>query len=101
MLWATGTDGGENLDLSLLRSLCERTFTYRNGHAWPPSADTISTALDEAYRVALEEARSEPDLAVAAATRADDTPTLAGNLAGATAWLDDRIAEVVASGLRA
>lgn len=110
LLWhagtSSGTAAGESLDLPLLTTLCERTFAFRQRHPWPPVDFTMPDLLEEAYRKALEEARTTPDTGDHEPDNGepnDDEPQthkatadLADTMADATAWLNDRLAELTA-----
>lgn len=103
LLWHAGTAAGAALDLRLLATLCESTFAFRQRHSWPPIDFAMSSLLEDAYRRALAEVRTAP-------STGDDEPRgdrpethaltvdLADTLEEATAWLDDRLAEITELG---
>lgn len=81
LLWRSGTEDGQDLDLPLLAQLCRRTFVYRGTHSWPPVV-ALPALLEPVYRAALEE------------VTVGGREIFAGTLVDATTWLSDRIAEI-------
>nr|WP_255669067.1 nucleotidyl transferase AbiEii/AbiGii toxin family protein [Aeromicrobium duanguangcaii] len=97
LLWHAGTDAGQGLDLTLLKTLCERTFDFRKRHAWPPADFAMPGLLDDVYGKALDEARAAPEAVEGEPETVNATAELADTLADASAWLNDRIVEIVAA----
>ena len=83
LLWHAATVGARGLDLQLLAQLCQRTFVYRDRHAWPP-AFAMPAGLDEAYVRAREEAASN-------VSPPAQEPDLKLTLTDAGTWLSERI----------
>ena len=59
-------DRGEDLDLALVRTACERLFEYRRLHSWPPMI-AASDGWDTLYEAAIEGVDVLPDIEAAVA----------------------------------